>query len=160
MKKSLMLLALSLHLFSEKGYSIPQERVEGADIEILAPDIPYEHPKSKDIGDRMPFEIGRIIYFIDMYLRNKRTGAMRPGGIITGYDLDGDKTAEYEFLRRDCDIEKGNKVYAVLDVPHKLFYIDSTRNNHIDLIVEGIETLGGKTLPMIPVKCLENEIRT
>lgn len=151
MKKSLLLLALALQANAEPSYTNLGERIRGADIEML---VPYKHPKAKEVGDLMPYPLGELVTSLELYVLNsgKIKGAKRLVGIIYGLDRNGDGVPEYEYIHRICDEYKEEKIYAVYDAPHKLLYIDSSRNKHVDLIAE-LDSILGATLPMIPTKC-------
>ena len=153
MKKTLLLLALSLQANAQQIYSPPQIKIQGAYVENLVETV-YKHPRAKKVGDLMPQPRGNGITVLDMYRKNIKTGDEKIIGVIYGYDLNGDKIIEYEFFDRDCDVDSEVKTYAVYDAPNKKLYIDSSRNKHIDSIVE-INSILGATLPMIPARCEE-----
>lgn len=156
MKKLLSLLALSalsLQADTEPNYS--QIKAQGAEVETLV-EIIYEHPEAKEVGDHMPQPIGEKVSYTFTYVLNAMTGEVKESGLIIGYDKDGDKIPEYEFVGRVCDFYRSVKTYAVYDVPHKKLYIDYSRNRYIDSI-EDIDSLGG-VWTMIPM-CGENEAK-
>ena len=153
MRKSLL---LSLVLFLPNvNYSHITDKLHlhGAAIEVLSGTINYNHPKPLKVGDLMPELKGVKVSWTSLYGMNIKTKEMRYLNELIGYDLNGDKIPEYEFLTRPCDSNEEFKNYAVYDVPHKLLYIDSNLNNHIDQIVLGLDNLQGKTLTMISAKC-------
>ena len=154
MKKLLPLLALFLQADTTPSYS--QIKAQAEKTETLVEKI-YKHPKARKVGDLMPMPFGEKVSYTITYGLNRRTGEIRKVGLITGYDRDRDedRTAEYEFINRRCDFQKEVKTYAVYDVPNKLLYIDSSLNNNIDLIAEGVYSIKD-VWPMIPMCEQEN----
>ena len=152
MKKLLLLSALFLQSDTGQNYS----QIRGEEIENLFEQT-YKHPESKRVGDLMPMPFGEIVSYTFTRSLNEKTGEIRKVGLITGYDRDReeDRTAEYEFINRHCGSHMEVKTYAVFDVPHKLLYIDSSLNNNIDLIAEGVYLIKD-VWPMIPMCKKEN----
>ena len=153
MKKLLPLLALFLQTDAEPDSQI---KAQAEKTETLVETV-YRHPGAKKVGDLMPIPFGEKVSYTITYRLNKRTREIRKVGLIIGYDRNGDEIPEYEFIRRFCDIGSSVETYAVFDVPHKLLYINSSRNNKIDSIVEGIYSIEG-VWPMIPI-CEENKAK-
>jgi len=150
MRKSLfLLLTLPLQISVESCHPDQQEKVHGTDIETII-ETPYKHPEAKKVGDLMPIiPFGKEVSYNFTYGFDRRTGKVINGGLIVGYDKDGDKIPEYEFVGRSCDFHKDIITYAVLDVPNGTLYVDSSRDGRIDLIVEDIDSLEGKVWPMM-----------
>lgn len=158
MKKLLILSAFFLPACVEQNYSSQHEKVNETNIETLV-DTTYKHPEAKKVGDTMPSNLGEKVSYTFTYALNSMTGEVKESGLTIGYDMDGDKnTVEYEFVRRVCDFGIDEEIYAVYDVPNKLLYVSATRNNHIDLILEGVNSRR-RFLTMIPTKCEENEAK-
>ena len=155
MKKSLLILALALQ--TNASYSDQQVKVQEESIETLV-ETTYKHPRARKVGELMPQPIGERVSLMDMFRLNKITGARKMMGIVLGFDRNGDYIPEYEFMNRFCDSKSGVKTYAVYDIPNKKLYIDSSRNKHIDSIVEGIDNLENKRFPMIPIKCKKEKL--
>ncbi|MCH8945650.1 MAG: hypothetical protein IIA85_01890 [Nanoarchaeota archaeon] len=159
MKKSLLILALALQ--TNTIYSDPQVKVQEEGIETLI-ETTYKHPRARKVGDLMPRPQGEIVSYTFTSGLNIIARETRKVGLITGYDRDGDFIPEYRFINRHCNPHmkvKSHmevKTYAVLDVPHKLLYIDYSRDNHIDSIVEGVYSLKGVWY-IIP-KCEQEKI--
>lgn len=159
--KKLLLLGLAMLLNPNvEAIGNPSERVEGANIEMFVEEIPYVHPRAKEVGDLMPQHTEEEIRvsLMDMFRLNKITGIRKVIGVVLGYDRDGDFIPEYEFMNRFCDSKSGVKTYAVYDTPHKLLYIDAARDNYIDLIVKGIDNIESTRFPMIPIKCKKEKL--
>lgn len=157
MKKTLLLLALSLQANAQQDYSPPQIKTQGADIETLV-ETTYKHPEPRKVGDLMPQPEGEIIAYTFMSAINIITGEIRKLGVAIDYDRNEDNIPEYKFIRRFCDAGRDVITYAVYDVPYDLLYIDSSRNNRIDSILGG-NPLERFIIPGIPAKCEENEIK-
>jgi hypothetical protein len=159
-KLSLLLLAL----FSQANvscYSNQQVKVQGEETENIEAivETTYKHPRAKKVGELMPQPKGKIVSYTITSAIDMTTWEMKKVGAIFGFDRDGDKeTVEYGFIRRFCGDNRDLETYAVLDVPHKLLYTDSSRNNHIDAVVEGIYSLKD-VWPMTPI-CKQEKIRT
>lgn len=179
MKKAL-LCGLALFL-PNVNYSHEAENshLHGAEIEKIVEDIPYKHPEPKEIGDFMPLVIGTPIYWIGIHILNSGgiEGALREEGYIQAYDVDGMKTctkrvvpsgqirrqcveytdtAEYEVVRRNCDVGEKIETYAVLDIPNERFYVDSDRDYIIDAVYGGIKTLEGRKISKMIKSCKQD----
>lgn len=114
----------------------------------------YVHPEQKKIGDRIPFHRGQEVYTMPIFKQNVKTREKKQIGIIYGLSRDANTKAEYAHIYRFCDnYDRGGTPYAVLDIPNKALYIDSSRNRRIDEIIEGVGMLEMSLLPMIPIKC-------
>jgi len=135
MKKLLLLLALSLQADSEPNV-----------------ETPYKHPEPREIGDSMPTPSGENVSYTVTYGLNRKAGKIKKVGTIFGYDINGDNIPEYEFIRRSCDSHN----YAVYDSSHELLYLDSSRDKHIDSIVEDMNSIK-KVWAMIPM-CEQKKI--
>lgn len=154
--KSLLLLALALNPNVESF-----SQVRGADIENIFKEENYRHSKARKVGEIMPYPIGKVVTSLEMYILHSEgvEGAKRPFGTVYGFDRNGDNISEYEYLVRLCDVNKKVKIYAAYDVPNKLLYVDSSRDNYIDSIVE-LDSIMGANLPTIPTKCEEEKKKT
>ena len=160
MKKLLQLLTLSaLSMQANASCSDPQVKVQREGIETLI-ETTYKHPVAKKVGELMPQPTGEKVFYTITYSLNRITREIKKVGLIIGFDRDGDKyrIAEYEFIKRHCDSHMEVKTYAVYDVPHKLLYIDSFGNEHINLVVEYKDLPLGQIWPLIP-RCGENETK-
>ena len=156
MKKSLLLLALSLQVNAEPSYSnIPRE-VHLANIEtnIETPvGIIYRHPRAKMIGEHMPQPLGKKVSHTNMLSINTITRESKAYGLIIGYGSDRDKIPEYQSIIRFCDGGSDVETYAVFDINHKLLYIDSSRDGRIDRIIGDMDTLESVLLYIVPIEC-------
>ena len=138
MKKLLpLLLTFSALSMQANSHELDIIHLHGASIENFVETV-YKHPKARKVGDLIPIPFGEKVSYTITYRLNKRTREIRKVGLIIGYDRNGDEIPEYEFIRRFCDIGSSVETYAVFDVPHKLLYINSSRNNKIDSIAKGI----------------------
>lgn len=145
----LLLLALSANAGPKKGTI---EWQEWRDSLRTIEQLKYNHSKVKQVGDQMPKVEGDYISYIFMYGLNKETNLKRKFGVIFGYDADGDKKTDYEFLVRDCDRGGRNKIIATYDAHHNKLYLDYNRDLIIDEVVD-YDTLEDRILPEIPIKC-------